>query len=124
MARLRQNQRERAIGMLTAGMSQALNVHATTIARLWRRYNDTGRATDRPRAQSNTFGIFCIAALGGVIHNQQQQQLTRALVEEWDRIFQPEIQRFINSMHRGFQGVDARPAFCTRHNISIKAYYI
>ncbi len=33
------------------------------------------------------------------------KQLTRALVEEWDRITQPEIQRFINSMHRRIQAV-------------------
>ena len=55
MPRLRQNQRERAIGMLTGGMSQRrvarnLGVHVSTISRLWSRYDETGSTVDRPRA--------------------------------------------------------------------------
>lgn len=55
MARLSQIERERAIGMLTSGMTQrrvarTLGVHVSTISRLWNRYNETGHTEDRPRA--------------------------------------------------------------------------
>ena len=54
MGRLTTNQRERAMGMLDAGMSvrrvaQHFNVHHSTISRLRRRHNVTGVVKDRPR---------------------------------------------------------------------------
>ena len=55
MPRLRQNERERAIGMLAAGMTQVqvanhFNVSRMTIARLKTRLRDTGTTNDRPRS--------------------------------------------------------------------------
>ncbi|VDI09268.1 Hypothetical predicted protein [Mytilus galloprovincialis] len=55
MPRLRQNERERAIGMLAARMTQVkvanhFNVSRMTIARLRTRLKDTGTTNDRPRS--------------------------------------------------------------------------
>jgi transposase len=54
MPRLRQNDRERALGMVQAGMThQAVadhfNVSRMTISRLMIRLRQTGRTNDRPR---------------------------------------------------------------------------
>ncbi len=55
MPRLSQVERDQAIGMLTAGMTQAevarrLGCHCCTIARLRQRYRQTGVTRDRPRS--------------------------------------------------------------------------
>ena len=55
MPRLRQNEKERAIAMLSAGMTQVqiannFNVSRMTIARLKTRLRDTGTTNDRPRS--------------------------------------------------------------------------
>ncbi len=55
MPRLTGNLRERAIGMLDAGLTawnvaRRMNVHETTISRLRTRYRDTGATLDRPRS--------------------------------------------------------------------------
>ncbi|CAC5391696.1 unnamed protein product [Mytilus coruscus] len=55
MPRLRQNEREQAIGMLAAGMTQVqvanhFNVSRMAIARLKTRLRDTGTTIDRPRS--------------------------------------------------------------------------
>ena len=49
MPRLRQNDRERAVGMVQAGMTH-LNVSRITIPRLLIRLRQTGRTNDRPRS--------------------------------------------------------------------------
>ena len=54
MPRLTQDQRHQAIGMLRAGtpqtdVAQHFNVHPSTVSRLRRRYQVTGRVEDRPR---------------------------------------------------------------------------
>uniref|UniRef100_A0A3P8N8B4 Transposase Tc1-like domain-containing protein n=1 Tax=Astatotilapia calliptera TaxID=8154 RepID=A0A3P8N8B4_ASTCA len=53
MPQMPQAMRERAIGMLTAGMStrsvaRALNVHFSTISRLHRRFREYGSTSNRP----------------------------------------------------------------------------
>ena len=53
MPQMSQALRERAIGMLTAGMStrsvaRALNVHLSTISRLQRRFREYGSTSNRP----------------------------------------------------------------------------
>jgi transposase len=55
MPRLRQNEREQAVGMLLAGMTQTqianhFNVSRMTIYRLMVRLRDTGNTSDRPRS--------------------------------------------------------------------------
>jgi transposase len=55
MPRLRQNDRERAVGMVQAGMthqavSDHFNVSRIAIARLMIRFRQTGRTNDRPRS--------------------------------------------------------------------------
>ena len=55
MPRLRQNEREQAVGMLLAGMAQTqianhFNVSRMTIYRLMIRLRDTGNTSDRPRS--------------------------------------------------------------------------
>ena len=55
MAKLSDDQRNRAIGMLNAGMplravARALNCHHVTIARLHQRFVATGRVGGRPRS--------------------------------------------------------------------------
>ena len=55
MPRLRQNERERAIGVLAAEMTQVqivnhFNISKMTIARLKTRLRDTGARNDRPRS--------------------------------------------------------------------------
>ena len=55
MPRLRQNDRERAVGMVEAGMthqavSDHFNVSRIAIARLMIRFRQTGRTNDRPRS--------------------------------------------------------------------------
>jgi transposase len=52
---LSENQRQRAMGMLTAGCSQRdvakhFNVHPPTICRLWNRFRTTGDVSDRQRS--------------------------------------------------------------------------
>lgn len=52
---LSENERQRAIGMLTAGCSQRdvaqeFNVHPSTICRLWNRFRTTGNVSDRQRS--------------------------------------------------------------------------
>jgi transposase len=54
MSRLRQNDRERSVGMVQAGMThQAVadhfNVSGITVSRLMIRLRQTGRTNDRPR---------------------------------------------------------------------------
>jgi transposase len=54
MPRLRQNDRERAVGMLHAGMTHQgvadhFNVSRITISRLMIRLRQTGRTNERPR---------------------------------------------------------------------------
>lgn len=56
MPQLPQNERNRAIGMLGAGMTvravaRALNVHPSTISRLRRRYAEIGSTANRPHAR-------------------------------------------------------------------------
>ena len=55
MPRLRQNEREQAVGMLLVGMTQTqianhFNVSRMTIYRLMIRLRDTGNTSDRPRS--------------------------------------------------------------------------
>ena len=55
MPRLRQNEREQAVGMLLAGMAQTqianhFNVSRMTIYRLMIRLRDTGTTSDHPRS--------------------------------------------------------------------------
>ena len=55
MPRLRQNEKERAVGMLRAGMAQTqianqFNVSRMTIYRLMIPLRDTGNTSDRPRS--------------------------------------------------------------------------
>ena len=77
MARLRQNQRERATGMLTAGMSQwrvaqALSAHKCTISRLWRRSNDMAV---RPPGDDRTTRITCYDSSAGPWRHIRLQHL-------------------------------------------------
>ena len=56
MPQMPQNMRERAIGMLNAGMSittvaARLNVHHSTVSRLRTRFRDTGTTVNRPHAR-------------------------------------------------------------------------
>ena len=55
MPRLNMDQRNQAIGMLSAGASQrhvarVLNCNQSTISDLWNRYQQQGHARDRPRS--------------------------------------------------------------------------
>lgn len=55
MPRLNENQRNRAVGMLQAGMAQNtvarhFGVHRNTIQSLWRRFQQSGNTQDRPRS--------------------------------------------------------------------------
>ena len=55
MARLRQNRRQAAVGMLLGGQTQSdvarhFKVHKTTVSRLYTRLMLTGTTNDRPRS--------------------------------------------------------------------------
>ena len=75
MPRLRQEVRDRAIGMLEAGMSARavatrLNVHESTISRLRRRYRETNSTRDRPRTSMGHSGSPCPFAYSSSSHRR------------------------------------------------------
>ena len=82
MPRLRQNDRERSVGMVQAGMThQAVadhfNVSGITVSRLMIRLRQTGRTNDRPRN-------------GRPIVTSQRQDRHLRLVHLWNRMITTE----------------------------------